>query len=372
MVDIEMTKKALITGITGQDGAYLAEFLLKKGYEVHGIKRRASLFNTDRIDHLYQDPHASNRNFVLHYGDLTDSTNLIRIIQQVQPDEIYNLAAMSHVAVSFETPEYTANADGIGTLRILEAIRILGLEKKTRFYQASTSELYGLVQETPQKETTPFYPRSPYAVAKLYAYWITVNYREAYGMYACNGILFNHESPIRGETFVTRKITRALARIKLGLQDCLYLGNMDAKRDWGHAKDYVEMQWLMLQQDKPEDFVIATGVQYSVRDFVDAAAKELGMNIRWQGQGVDEVGYLLSSSPAGGENAIVKVDPRYFRPTEVETLLGDPTKAKEKLGWVPKITFNELVAEMVREDLKAAERDELVKKHGYKAMDYHE
>ncbi len=367
-----MHKKALITGITGQDGAYLAEFLLKKGYEVHGIKRRASLFNTDRIDHLYQDPHISNRNFVLHYGDLTDSTNLIRIIQQVQPDEIYNLAAMSHVAVSFETPEYTANADGIGTLRILEAIRILGLEKKTRFYQASTSELYGLVQETPQKETTPFYPRSPYAVAKLYAYWITVNYREAYGMYACNGILFNHESPIRGETFVTRKITRALARIKLGLQDCLHLGNMDAKRDWGHAKDYVEMQWLMLQQDKPEDFVIATGVQYSVRDFVDTAAKELGMNIRWEGHGVDEVGYLLSSSPAGGKNAIVKVDQRYFRPTEVETLLGDPTKAKEKLGWVPKITFNELVAEMVREDLKAAERDELVKKHGYKAMDYHE
>ncbi|MDO8369948.1 MAG: GDP-mannose 4,6-dehydratase [Candidatus Nitrotoga sp.] len=367
-----MSKKALITGITGQDGAYLAEFLLKKGYEVHGIKRRASLFNTDRIDHLYQDPHASNRNFVLHYGDLTDSTNLIRIIQQVQPDEIYNLAAMSHVAVSFETPEYTANADGIGTLRILEAIRILGLEKKTRFYQASTSELYGLVQETPQKETTPFYPRSPYAVAKLYAYWITVNYREAYGMYACNGILFNHESPVRGETFVTRKITRALARIKLGLQDSLYLGNMDAKRDWGHAKDYVEMQWLMLQQDKAEDFVIATGVQYSVRDFVNAAAKELGMNIRWEGQGVDEVGYLLSSSPAGGEKAIVKVDPRYFRPTEVETLLGDPTKAKEKLGWVPKITFDELVAEMVREDLKTAERDELVKKHGYKAMDYHE
>jgi GDPmannose 4,6-dehydratase len=365
-------KVALITGITGQDGAYLAEFLLKKGYEVHGIKRRSSLFNTDRIDHLYQDPHASNRNFVLHYGDLTDSTNLIRIIQQVQPDEIYNLAAMSHVAVSFETPEYTANADGIGTLRILEAIRILGLEKKTRFYQASTSELYGLVQETPQKETTPFYPRSPYAVAKLYAYWITVNYREAYGMYACNGILFNHESPIRGETFVTRKITRALARIKLGLQDCLYLGNMDAKRDWGHAKDYVEMQWLMLQQDKPEDFVIATGVQYSVRDFVDAAAKELGMNIRWEGLGVDEVGYLLSSSPVGEEKAIVKVDPRYFRPTEVETLLGDPTKAKEKLGWVPKITFNELVAEMVREDLKAAERDELVKKHGFAAYDYHE
>ena len=367
-----MSKKALITGITGQDGSYLAELLLSKGYEVHGIKRRASLFNTDRIDHLYQDPHVSNRNFVLHYGDLTDSTNLIRIIQQVQPDEVYNLAAMSHVAVSFETPEYTANADGIGTLRILEAIRILGLEKKTRFYQASTSELYGLVQETPQKETTPFYPRSPYAVAKLYAYWITVNYREAYGIYACNGILFNHESPIRGETFVTRKITRALARIKLGLQDCLFLGNMDAKRDWGHAKDYVEMQWLMLQQDEPEDFVIATGVQYSVRDFVNAAAKELGMNIRWEGQGVDEVGYLLSSSPAGGEKAIVKVDPRYFRPTEVETLLGDPTKAKEKLGWVPKITFDELVAEMVREDLKAAERDELVKKHGYKAMDYHE
>jgi GDPmannose 4,6-dehydratase len=366
-------KKALITGVTGQDGAYLAEFLLNKGgYEVHGIKRRASLFNTDRIDHLYQDPHVNDKRFILHYGDLTDSTNLIRIIQQVQPDEIYNLAAMSHVAVSFETPEYTANADGIGTLRILEAIRILGLEKKTRFYQASTSELYGLVQETPQKETTPFYPRSPYAVAKLYAYWITVNYREAYGIYACNGILFNHESPIRGETFVTRKITRALARIKLGLQDCLFLGNMDAKRDWGHAKDYVEMQWLMLQQDEPEDFVIATGVQYSVRDFVDAAAKELGMNIRWEGQGVNEVGYLLSSSPAGGEKAIVKVDPRYFRPTEVETLLGDPTKAKEKLGWVPKITFDELVAEMVREDLKAAERDELVKKHGYKAMDYHE
>ncbi len=366
-------KKALITGVTGQDGAYLAEFLLNKGgYEVHGIKRRASLFNTDRIDHLYQDPHVNDKRFILHYGDLTDSTNLIRIIQQVQPDEIYNLAAMSHVAVSFETPEYTANADGIGTLRILEAIRILGLEKKTRFYQASTSELYGLVQETPQKETTPFYPRSPYAVAKLYAYWITVNYREAYGIYACNGILFNHESPIRGETFVTRKITRALARIKLGLQDCLFLGNMDAKRDWGHAKDYVEMQWLMLQQDEPEDFVIATGVQYSVRDFVNAAAKELGMNIRWEGQGADEVGSLLSSSPAGGEKAIVKVDPRYFRPTEVETLLGDPTKAKEKLGWVPKITFDELVAEMVREDLKAAERDELVKKHGYKAMDYHE
>jgi GDPmannose 4,6-dehydratase len=365
-------KKALITGVTGQDGAYLAEFLLKKGYEVHGIKRRASLFNTDRIDHLYQDPHVSNRNFILHYGDMTDSSSLIRIIQQVQPDEVYNLAAQSHVAVSFEEPEYTANSDALGALRILEAIRILGLEKKTRFYQASTSELFGLVQETPQKETTPFYPRSPYAVAKLYAYWITVNYREAYGMYACNGILFNHESPVRGETFVTRKITRALARIKLGLQECLYLGNMDAKRDWGHAKDYVEMQWLMLQQDKADDFVIATGLQYSVRDFVNAAAKELGMNIRWEGQGLDEVGYLLSPSSADGEKAIVKVDPRYFRPTEVETLLGDPTKAKEKLGWVPKITFDELVAEMVREDLKAAERDELVKKHGYKVMDYHE
>ena len=361
-----MTKVALITGITGQDGAYLAEFLLKKGYIVHGIKRRASLFNTDRIDHLYQDPHVSNRNLVLHYGDLTDSTNLIRIIQQVQPDEIYNLAAMSHVAVSFDTPEYTANADGIGTLRILEAIRILGLEKKTRFYQASTSELYGLVQETPQKETTPFYPRSPYAVAKLYAYWITVNYREAYGMYACNGILFNHESPIRGETFVTRKITRALARIKLNLQDCLYLGNMDSLRDWGHAKDYVEMQWLMLQQEQPDDFVIATGVQYSVRDFVNAAAKELSINIAWQGEGVDETG-----TDENG-NVIVKVDPRYFRPTEVETLLGDPTKAKEKLGWTPKTTFLELVSEMVREDLKSAERDELVKGHGYSAYDYHE
>jgi GDPmannose 4,6-dehydratase len=361
-----MNKVALITGITGQDGAYLAEFLLKKGYVVHGIKRRASLFNTDRIDHLYQDPHVSNRNLVLHYGDLTDSTNLIRIIQQVQPDEIYNLAAMSHVAVSFDTPEYTANADGIGTLRILEAIRILGLEKKTRFYQASTSELYGLVQEIPQKETTPFYPRSPYAVAKLYAYWITVNYREAYGMYACNGILFNHESPIRGETFVTRKITRALARIKLNLQDCLYLGNMDSLRDWGHAKDYVEMQWLMLQQEQADDFVIATGVQYSVRDFVNAAAKELNIEINWQGEGVNEVG--------ADENGkvIVKVDPRYFRPTEVETLLGDPTKAKEKLGWTPKTSFQELVAEMVREDLKSAERDELVKENGYSAYDYHE
>ena len=361
-----MTKTALITGITGQDGAYLAEFLLKKGYIVHGIKRRSSLFNTDRIDHLYQDPHVDSRKFILHHGDLTDSTNLIRIIQQVQPDEIYNLAAMSHVAVSFESPEYTANADGIGTLRILEAIRILGLEKKTRFYQASTSELFGLVQETPQKETTPFYPRSPYAVAKMYAYWITVNYREAYGIYACNGILFNHESPVRGETFVTRKITRALARIKLNLQDCLYLGNLDSLRDWGHARDYVEMQWLMLQQEQPEDFVIATGVQYSVRQFVDAAANELGIRITWQGEGVEETG-----TDQHGK-IIVKVDPRYFRPTEVETLLGDPTKAKEKLGWTPTTSFAELVAEMVREDLKSAERDELVKKHGYAAFDYHE
>jgi GDPmannose 4,6-dehydratase len=364
---LKSTKKiALITGVTGQDGAYLAEFLLNKDYEVHGIKRRTSLFNTDRIDHLYQDPHETGRKFILHHGDLTDSSSLIRIIQQVQPDEIYNLAAQSHVAVSFEEPEYTANSDALGALRLLEAIRILGLERKTRFYQASTSELFGLVQETPQRETTPFYPRSPYAVAKLYAYWITVNYREAYGLYACNGILFNHESPIRGETFVTRKITRALARIKLGLQDCLYLGNLDARRDWGHAKDYVEMQWLMLQQEKPEDFVIATGVQYSVRDFVNAAAREIGMAIRWEGQGVEEKGYDQHGK------AIVAVDPRYFRPTEVETLLGDPAKAKARLGWSPRITFDELVAEMVREDLKSAERDELVKKHGYKAMDYHE
>ncbi|WP_287601791.1 GDP-mannose 4,6-dehydratase [Thiothrix sp.] len=359
-------KVALITGITGQDGAYLAEFLLEKGYVVHGIKRRTSLFNTDRIDHLYQDPHETERQFVLHHGDMTDSSSLVRIIQQVQPDEIYNLAAQSHVAVSFEEPEYTANSDALGTLRVLEAIRILGLEKKTRFYQASTSELYGLVQEIPQKETTPFYPRSPYACAKLYAYWITVNYREAYGMYACNGILFNHESPKRGETFVTRKITRALARIKLGLQDCLFLGNMDAKRDWGHAKDYVEMQWLMLQQDKPEDFVIATGVQYSVREFVDIAAKELGMRVSWEGVGVDEKGY-----DANGK-CIVAVDPRYFRPTEVETLLGDPSKAKEKLGWTPRTTFAELVQEMVQEDLRIAERDELTKKHGFSAFNYHE
>ena len=357
---------ALITGITGQDGAYLAELLLEKGYVVHGIRRRASLFNTDRIDHLYQDPHEPDTRLFLHYGDMTDSSSLVRIIQQTRPDEIYNLAAQSHVAVSFEEPEYTANSDALGALRILEAIRLLGLEKKTRFYQASTSELYGLVREIPQKETTPFYPRSPYAVAKLYAYWITVNYREAYGIYACNGILFNHESPIRGETFVTRKITRALARIKLGLQDCLYLGNLDAKRDWGHAKDYVEMQWLMLQQNKPEDFVIATGVQRSVRDFVNAAAKELGMQIRWEGKGIEERGY------AAHGKAIVQVDSRYFRPTEVETLLGDPTQAKEKLGWKPRITFDELVAEMVREDLKSAERDELVKRHGHKSMDYHE
>ena len=361
-----MNKIALITGITGQDGAYLAEFLLEKGYEVHGIKRRTSLFNTDRIDHLYHDPHEKDLSFFLHHGDMTDSSSLIHIIQKIKPDEIYNLAAQSHVAVSFEEPEYTANSDALGALRILEAIRILGLENKTKYYQASTSELFGKVQEIPQKETTPFYPRSPYAAAKLYAYWITVNYREAYGMYACNGILFNHESPIRGETFVTRKITRALARIKLGLQDCLYLGNLDAKRDWGHAKDYVEMQWLMLQQDEPEDFVIATGVQYSVRDFVNAAAGELGMKIRWNGEGVNEKGFDDKGK------CIVAVDPRYFRPTEVETLLGDPSKAKEILGWVPKITFSELVAEMVREDLKTAERDELVKHHGYKTLDYHE
>ncbi|MFZ3038149.1 MAG: GDP-mannose 4,6-dehydratase [Rugosibacter sp.] len=359
-------KVALITGVTGQDGAYLAEFLLNKGYIVHGLKRRTSLFNTDRIDHLYQDRHEKGVRFFLHHGDMTDSSSLIRIIQQTQPDEIYNLAAQSHVAVSFEEPEYTANSDALGVLRVLEAIRILGLEKKTRFYQASTSELYGLVQEIPQTETTPFYPRSPYAVAKMYGYWITVNYREAYGLYACNGILFNHESPIRGETFVTRKITRALARIKLGLQDCLFLGNMEAKRDWGHARDYVEMQWLMLQQDKPEDFVIATGVQYSVRDFVNAAAKELGLALHWQGQGVEEKAY-----DAAGK-CRVAVDPKYFRPTEVETLLGDPAKAREKLGWTPKTSFNELVTEMVREDLKAAERDELIKHHGYKAMDYHE
>ncbi len=365
-----MKKIALITGITGQDGSYLAELLLNKGYEVHGIKRRTSLFNTDRIDHLYRDPHEKDVRLFLHHGDLTDSSSLIRIIQQVQPHEIYNLAAQSHVAVSFEEPEYTANSDALGALRILEAIRILGMEKKTRFYQASTSELFGMVQETPQKETTPFYPRSPYAVAKLYADWITVNYREAYGIYACNGILFNHESPVRGENFVTRKITRALARIKLGLQSCLYLGNLDAKRDWGHAKDYVEMQWLMLQQDVAEDYVIATGEQYSVRDFVDAAAKELGMEVRWDGHGVEEKGYWVKGL-SQEESQIISVDPRYFRPTEVETLLGDASKAREKLGWFPRITFNELVAEMVQEDFKAAERDELVKRHGYTTFDRH-
>ena len=355
-------KTALITGVTGQDGAYLAEFLLKKGYLVHGIKRRTSLINTDRIDHLYQDPHEKDRRFTLHHGDLTDSSSLIRIIQQVQPDEIYNLAAQSHVAVSFEEPEYTANSDAIGALRILEAIRILGLEKKTRFYQASTSELYGLVQEVPQKETTPFYPRSPYAVAKLYAYWMTVNYREAYGMYACNGILFNHESPLRGETFVTRKITIGLSRIKLGLQSCLYLGNMDALRDWGHARDYVEVQWMMLQQDVAEDFVIATGEQHSVRDFVNLAAKELEMTIHWEGSGVDEKGF-----DAAG-NCIVAVDPRYFRPTEVESLLGDASKAKRKLGWTPKTTFAELVREMAQEDLKRAQKDELIRHNGYETL----
>lgn len=363
-----MKRKALITGITGQDGAYLAEFLLEKGYEVHGIKRRTSLFNTDRIDHLYQDPHEPDRRMILHHGDMTDSLSLLHVVQKVQPDEIYNLAAQSHVAVSFEEPEYTANSDALGALRVLEAIRILGLEEQTRYYQASSSELYGLVQETPQSETTPFYPRSPYAVAKLYAYWITVNYREAYNIYACNGILFNHESPIRGETFVTRKITRALARIKLGLQDCLYLGNLNAKRDWGHARDYVEMQWLMLQQDEPEDYVIATGVQHSVRDFVNTAAGELGMTIRWEGEGVDEAGILEDSSG----KTIVRVDPRYFRPTEVESLLGDAGKAREKLGWTPRTDFHELVAEMIREDLKDAERDELIKRHGYSTFDHHE
>ncbi len=365
-----MMKKALITGITGQDGSYLAEFLLEKGYEVHGIKRRASLFNTQRVDHIYQDPHVDNRNFVLHYGDLSDSSNLTRIIQEVQPDEVYNLGAQSHVAVSFESPEYTADVDAMGTLRLLEAIRLLGLEKKTRFYQASTSELYGLVQEIPQKESTPFYPRSPYAVAKLYAYWITVNYREAYGMYACNGILFNHESPRRGETFVTRKITRGLANIAQGLEQCLFMGNLDALRDWGHAKDYVRMQWMMLQQEKPEDFVIATGVQYSVRQFIEWSAKELGITLRFEGRGVDETAVVQSiegdKAPAlNVGDVIVRVDPRYFRPAEVETLLGDPTKAKEKLGWVPEITVQEMCAEMVREDLTAARRHALLKQHGH-------
>ena len=362
-----MSKVALITGVTGQDGAYLAEFLLKKGYIVHGIKRRASSFNTDRIDHLYQDPHVKEQNFILHYGDLTDSMNLVRIIQETRPDEIYNLGAQSHVAVSFESPEYTADAVGMGALRILEAIRIAGLEKKTKYYQASTSELYGMVQEIPQTEKTPFYPRSPYAVAKLYAYWITVNYREAYGMYACNGILFNHESPIRGETFVTRKITRAFARIKLDLQDKVYLGNLDAKRDWGHAKDYVEMQWLMLQQDNPEDFVIATGVQYSVRDFVNKAAKAVDIEMEWKGEGVDEKGYDKATG-----KCLVEVDKRYFRPTEVETLLGDPTNAKEKLGWVPKITLEEMVKEMVDNDVMIAKRDALCEKEGFRTNRYFE
>jgi GDPmannose 4,6-dehydratase len=365
----KMQKTALITGITGQDGSYLAEFLLAKGYEVHGIKRRASQFNTQRVDHIYQDPHVENQQFILHYGDLTDSSNLTRILQEVQPDEVYNLGAQSHVAVSFEAPEYTADVDALGTLRLLEAIRFLGLEKKTRFYQASTSELYGLVQETPQKETTPFYPRSPYAVAKLYAYWIVVNYREAYGMYACNGILFNHESPRRGETFVTRKITRGLANIAQGLEDCLYMGNMDALRDWGHAIDYVRMQWMMLQQDKPEDFVIATGVQYSVREFILWSAKELGISLKFEGQGVDESAVITDiegdKAPAlKVGDTIVRVDPRYFRPAEVETLLGDPTKAKEKLGWVPEISVQEMCAEMVADDLKTAQRHALLKKHG--------
>ena len=382
-----MKKTALITGVTGQDGAYLAEFLLEKGYDVHGIKRRASSFNTDRIDHLYEDPHKKGRKFILHYGDLTDSTNLIRIIQQVQPDEIYNLAAQSHVAVSFETPEYTANADALGTLRLLEAIRILGLEKKTKFYQASTSELFGKVQETPQRETTPFYPRSPYAVAKLYSYWICVNYREAYGIFACNGILFNHESPVRGETFVTRKITRAAARIALGLQECLYLGNLSAKRDWGHAKDYVRMQWLMLQQDKPEDYVIASGEQHSVRAFCEFAFGELGITLRWEGEGINEVGIVqeVNSAAAASDinsshfsyqvtsgQTVVRVDPRYFRPTEVDTLLGDATKAKEKLGWQPEITFQEMVREMVHEDLKDAQRDTLCQREGFKVFNYNE
>jgi GDPmannose 4,6-dehydratase len=365
-MEVFMKRRALITGVTGQDGAYLAELLLGKGYEVHGVKRRASLFNTDRIDHLYRDRHESGVNLFLHYGDMTDSSNLIRIIQEVQPDEIYNLAAQSHVKVSFETPEYTANSDALGTLRILEAIRILKLQGKTRFYQASSSELYGQVREVPQKETTPFYPRSPYAVAKIYAYWITVNYREAYGLFACNGILFNHESPLRGETFVTRKITRALARIKLGMQDRLYIGNLDAKRDWGHAKDFVSAMWLILQQEKPDDFVIATGKQYSVREFAEQAAMELGIDITWKGRGMEEKGYDRKG------NYIIAVDPQYFRPTEVENLLGDASKARRMLGWTPSINFNELVSEMVREDLKIAERDGIIRKHGYNTPDHHE
>ncbi|MGW8287856.1 MAG: GDP-mannose 4,6-dehydratase [Desulfobulbales bacterium] len=376
-----MKKKVLITGITGQDGAYLAEFLLKKGYEVHGIKRRTSIFNTDRIDHLYQDPHMKERNFILHHGDMTDSSSLVHIMAKVRPDEIYNLAAQSHVAVSFEEPEYTADSDGLGTLRLLEAIRILGLEDKTRFYQASTSELYGKVQEVPQNEKTPFYPRSPYAVAKLYSYWIVVNYREAYNIFACNGILFNHESPVRGETFVTRKISRALARIVLGLQECTYLGNLNAKRDWGHARDYVEMQWLMLQQDKPDDYVIASGHQHSVREFVERAASELGVTLRWEGEGVAETGIVTSVNSDIPEvkkhkvqegQVIIRIDPRYFRPTEVETLLGDAGKAKRELGWEPKISFEDLVKEMVLADLEVAKRDALVKKHGFKSFDYHE
>lgn len=362
-------KKALITGITGQDGSYLAEFLLENGYEVHGIKRRASSFNTERIDHLYQDPHTNHPNLILHYGDLSDSSNLTRIISEIQPDEVYNLAAQSHVAVSFESPEYTADVDALGTLRLLEAIRFLGLEKKTRFYQASTSELYGLVQETPQKETTPFYPRSPYAVAKLYSYWITVNYREAYGMYACNGILFNHESPRRGETFVTRKITRALCNITQGLEECLYIGNMNAKRDWGHAKDYVRMQWMMLQQDEPKDFVIATGVQYSVREFIEKSAEKLGITIRWEGEGVNEIGIVDSLSTHYSAlttgSILVRIDPRYFRPAEVETLLGDPSLAKEELGWIPEITLDQMVDEMVAYDLDQAKRHALLKDNGY-------
>ena len=359
-------KRALITGVTGQDGAYLAEFLLAKGYEVHGIKRRTSLFNTARIDHIYEDPHLAHRNFILHYGDMTDSSSLIHIVQKVQPDEIYNLAAQSHVQVSFEEPEYTANSDALGVLRLLEAIRILGLEKKTRFYQASTSELYGLVQEIPQRETTPFYPRSPYAVAKMYGYWITVNYREAYGMYACNGILFNHESPLRGETFVTRKITRGLARIKVGLQENLFMGNIDAKRDWGHARDYIEMQWLMLQQEKPQDFVIATGQQYSVREFIERCAKLLELELTWQGSGVEE-----KALDKDGK-VVIAIDPRYFRPTEVETLLGDPSKAQRELGWTPRTSFDELVKEMIDADLLSAQRDALVRKHGFAAYNVRE
>jgi len=377
----KMKKKALITGITGQDGAYLAEFLLKKGYEVHGIKRRTSMFNTDRIDHLYQDPHVEERNFILHHGDMTDSSSLVHIMAKVRPDELYNLAAQSHVAVSFEEPEYTADSDGLGTLRLLEAIRILGLENKTKFYQASTSELYGKVQEVPQNEKTPFYPRSPYAVAKLYSYWIVVNYREAYNIFACNGILFNHESPMRGETFVTRKITRALARIALGLQECTYLGNLSAKRDWGHARDYVEMQWLMLQQEKPDDYVIASGVQHSVREFVERAAAKLGITLSWEGDGVDEKGVVASLDNKTIEaqkckvqegQIIIRVDQRYFRPTEVESLLGDPSKAKQELGWEPRISFDELVQEMVLTDLEMAKRDALVKKHGFQSFNYHE